>query len=555
MRDERRTFARAVLDWQTRRYRVRAGVETTRGRVGHWEADWTTLTDGRIYTASPRKTGAFAAFGAEFDFLRLEAGLRLDWFDAGLTLPLVPGRTFTHPAFRADAEPEELTCAAAGPECDAATHIWLESPTYRTLAPSVRAAFRLGPRGSVRLAYAHQVQSPPLAVLAAGATNDVSLAGESGLFGGDIAPSRTIHYEAGARYTLAGGLTLDAALYYKDLQHQVAYRFVPVFDPVLDSVVSRAISTNADFGDGRGFEVGVQKRWSDWLSISLAYGLVSARNTGADATDYVYGLSRLIPPEGVDTVPPPDAPLPTRDERAHEVSGTLMLTTPAGFASGTVVGAVLSDVGAFATFRSRSGLPYTRFANVGDGVRSDWTTLHALRAIEDPRSSRTAWEHSLDLRVSKGVRIGPAALEVYGDFRNLLNFANTPTVFAETGDDRNALHRERVVQAELTTLELEGFGVRATITKTDPDGTNPRVVDALDLRNLDAACATSWWWSGGAVTCVILERTERRFGNGDGFYDVEEQEAAVTAWYDSVFSAAHFAGPGRSFRVGVRVGF
>jgi hypothetical protein len=67
MTDERRTFGRAVLDWQARRLGVRIGLETTRGRVGRWEADWTTLSAGRIYTASPRKTGAFASLASDFD--------------------------------------------------------------------------------------------------------------------------------------------------------------------------------------------------------------------------------------------------------------------------------------------------------------------------------------------------------------------------------------------------------------------------------------------------------------------------------------------------------
>ena len=71
-------------------------------------------------------------------------------------------------------------------------------------------------------------------------------------------------------------------------------------NPVLDSTVSRAIATNADFGDVRGMDLSATKRWGEWLGVSLAYAYASSRSTGADATDYVFGLSRLVPPAGVD---------------------------------------------------------------------------------------------------------------------------------------------------------------------------------------------------------------------------------------------------------------
>jgi hypothetical protein len=54
---------------------------------------------------------------------------------------------------------------------------------------------------------------------------------------------------------------------------------------------------------------------------------------------------------------------------------------------------------------------------------------------------------------------------------------------------------------------------------------------------------------------VMLQRTERRFGNGDGLYDVEEQVAALTDWYEYNWDSTWFLGPGRNVRVGVQLAF
>ncbi|MGD8728032.1 MAG: hypothetical protein PVH40_10325, partial [Gemmatimonadales bacterium] len=329
---------------------------------------------------------------------------------------------------------------------------------------------------------------------------------------------------------------------------------VPVYDPVLDSVVDRRLATNADYGNVRGIDLSVAKRWADWLEMRAAYSFASVRSTGSDATDYVFGLSRLIPAPGVDTVPPPDTPLPTRDERQHQVSGTVAARVPPGFAGGSVLGTVFADVGMFLTFRLTSGLPYTLFENVGNGVRSDWHELSSQRVLDEWNRSRTPWERYVDLRISKGFRVGPSVVELYGDFRNLFGFEYTPVVFAETRNAQNRMHRDALVTDQLDRIYNEGQGYWTEISKTDPDGTNERTVGALDLRDLGDVCS-GWYGVGGSPACVMLERAERRFGNGDGYYDVEEQEDAVQAWYDSEFSAPHFAGAGRSVRIGLRVEF
>jgi hypothetical protein len=57
------------------------------------------------------------------------------------------------------------------------------------------------------------------------------------------------------------------------------------------------------------------------------------------------------------------------------------------------------------------------------------------------------------------------------------------------------------------------------------------------------------------VNCAALRLVERRFGNGDGLYDVTEQTAALNAYFDAFFGAWRFYGPGRVARIGVELTF
>jgi hypothetical protein len=255
---------------------------------------------------------------------------------------------------------------------------------------------------------------------------------------------------------------------------------------------------------------------------------------------------------------PPSVTLRTSNDRTHSIQATVGLTVPPDFAPGSLAGLVFANVGVFGTAQLRSGVPYTRALNEGTGETSGggrYTTLPGDRVIEAPQSSETPWERLFDLRITKGFRLGPTQWTAYADIRNLLNFTNKPEVFSETGDVVNDLHRELETASELTTMQLyaERSDLWVPIIKTDENGS--RRVFAIDLRDVATACP-DWQGSGGVIGCVMLNRTERRFGNGDGLYDVEEQRAAVNDWYDYAWSPSrNFFGPGRQVRIGLEVNF
>ncbi|OYV66442.1 MAG: hypothetical protein B7Z72_11330, partial [Gemmatimonadetes bacterium 21-71-4] len=54
---------------------------------------------------------------------------------------------------------------------------------------------------------------------------------------------------------------------------------------------------------------------------------------------------------------------------------------------------------------------------------------------------------------------------------------------------------------------------------------------------------------------LALRQVEARWGNGDGFYDTNEINRALGAWYNSLYGTSRFYGPARTARVGVEIAF
>jgi len=191
----------------------------------------------------------------------------------------------------------------------------------------------------------------------------------------------------------------------------------------------------------------------------------------------------------------------------------------------------------FATFRVVSGLPYTRQQNNGAGALAprQGFGLTAV-SIEPVNASTMPWTKDIGLRINKGVKVGGADLTAYLDVRNLLNFKNITSLFVETGDVVNAEHRRQTLISEFQNLTGEAKNNAAL-----------RAGDAIDL----AGCGA---WTD-PVNCVMLRRTEARFGNGDGTFTLDEQTRALNAYYDAFNGPQWLYGAPRAIRVGFELSF
>jgi hypothetical protein len=164
----------------------------------------------------------------------------------------------------------------------------------------------------------------------------------------------------------------------------------------------------------------------------------------------------------------------------------------------------------------------------------------------------------VDLRVTKSLHVGSLDWTLFAESKNLFNFRNVLNLFIETGDVVNAEHRDKFVKEQVAQLETEAADPdnQGGILTTDPVSGEL----AVDLRpagicELWSGRNTPRSAAGGPVDCVLLQRAEARFGDGDGLFTQTEYTAAFNAWYNLANAPDRFYGAGRRLRVGAEISF
>lgn len=528
--DESRMNGRANVDWQFDRYnRFKFGGDLQSGKVNYWSSGVLRQSFMDAYTESPVRYGFYGEDRLDLGDVVIELGLRWDYFDTGAMLSAVPGRIFTSPDFDAE-NPDESLATVMTPVS-----------SHSTWSPRVRVSFPVTDQTGFRLSYSHQVQSPDFASVLTGINNDLSFTNTNDIFGRDVTWGKSILFEFGVRHAFSQDLVMDVSAYNKDKVSDLAGRIQSFYDPQRQDTTRINVLTNADFGNVRGVDLNLIQRLGDYFNGQLAYTFQVAKNTGSDPFSYLRTTARQVSAVTGDRVDPPQAILPTDDNRTHNISGSLSFNFPGDFQQGSFLGTILGNAGAFFRFRFVSGLPYTRLINAGNGQTAPFLAFGLSGQANEPINASTMpWTKQVDLRLTKGLRLGGLDWTLYGDFRNLLNIANINSLFAETNDVRNDLHRELAVTPEVARLEADA----GSFLKEQRDGTL-----AISLPD---DCSR---WGQGPADCVLLKRAETRFGNGDGLYTADEYTAAFNANYDLFNAPYTFYSTGTQIRLGIELRF
>jgi hypothetical protein len=535
---ETRYNGRLVVDWQANRFhRFTLGGDFKKTDLSYWSSTLESQIFMDAYVVHPVQYGLFAADRLDLGDVVLEVGGRWDYYNPKALFSRVPGFIFNNPL--AANYPDAATNDGQYAAFLADTGIWTPSQGHHTLSPRLRVSFPVTDKTGFRLSYAHQVQTPEFTTLLSGTNNDLSFTNTNDSFGRDVTFGKTILFEFGVRHAFSQDLVLDVSAYNKDKTSDLAYRILPFVSPRQASeTLSVNVLTNADFGNAKGIDVKLDRRWGNYISASIAYTFQVSKNTGSDPFTYLNTFARQVSGLTGDRTLPPEQAQRTDDDRTHNIVGSLALSFPSDWKKGTTVGNIARDVSAFITFYARSGLPYTLLVNNGDGQ----TVPHLAfglggRAAENLNNSVLPWTKNVDVRLTKSLHVGRLDWTLYADVRNLMNFRNIEGVYAETGDIVNGILRQKTLDPEFANLRSEAgqAGVLA------PDGTI----------NLTTTCS-SW---GNPTNCEALRRVEARFGDGDGQYTLAEQTRALNSYYDAFFGPQRFNGTPRHIRVGFEVNF
>jgi hypothetical protein len=407
-----------------------------------------------------------------------------------------------------------------------------------------------------RLSYAHQVQTPDFGTLLSGINTDLQETNTNQVYGADLGFGKTITFEFGVRHEFNPDMVLDISAYNKDKLADAAARLISLYDPQKAQFNDIRLMTSSDFGNAKGVDVNLQRRFGNLFTGQLSYTYQKAENTGSDPFTYINFGSRIVDALSGGNAAPPQSVLPTNNDRTHTLAGIFSLNFPNGWQSGSTVGRVLQNVGLTGVLRYMSGTPYTKCANVpgNDGItggdsRGSGPCATTTDLQSDVNSVRLPAVKQFDLKVTKGFKLGRYDLTAYVDARNVLNFKNILAVYSGTSDVTNALNESQNWKNDSTFYAAEANA--GGYLKGD---------GSVDLTFGGAGISGCSAWVNtanlpSAPNCVYLIRAEQRFGNGDGIFSVAEQHRASDALYYVGTGLNNFTGAPRNVRVGFEINF
>jgi hypothetical protein len=528
---ENRLIARANLDWQLDRYnRLKIGGQYIDSELGTYNVGSSGQGFGDIYLARPVSYNLFVEDRLDLGDVVLVAGVRYDYFDVGAS----KWRDFPRISSNPDFDPDNVEGV-------------LEPYTsHDYIAPSIQVAFPVTERTNFRLSYSQQVQTPDYSVILRGSNTDLSITNTNNNYGTDLDFGKTILFEFGVRHAFSDDMVLDVAVYNKDNLANAAGRLIPVLDPRSNARTDLRLTTNQDFGNTRGLDMRLDRRIGNIFNGVISYSYQDARSTGSDPYTYINFGSRITSAVTGNASPPPQAAQPVGFSRPHNLAAQFAFNFPADFQRGSIVGKIMSRMNITGTARYASGTPYTRCNPSLDDDLAVTSGGTCNNLGSDFNSSRRPAFKNVDLRVTKGFRMGGLDLTAYADARNVFNIENVLNVFAQTGNTDNARYRDLLWQNDSASFAINGTanGVRLA------NG-------SLDLPKSDAECGA--WRTTGAnpspPTCYFFRKGEQRHGNGDGIYTVEEQRRASDLQQAPLFHISRWAGTGRRVRLGMEVNF
>ena len=198
-------------------------------------------------------------------------------------------------------------------------------------------------RTNFRLSYAHQVQTPDFGVVLQGINTDINLPTPTTSTAPTSTSAKSITFEFGVRHAFSDDMVLDFAAYNKDNLSNAANRLVSLARPDhAGPTATSAMLTNADFGNTRGIDVRLDRRFGNLFNGTLSYSFMQAKNTGSDPDTYIDFGSRVLNQVSGGNQPPPQAILPTDFNRPHTSRGRVA-QLPERLAAGHDVGTILRE--------------------------------------------------------------------------------------------------------------------------------------------------------------------------------------------------------------------
>jgi outer membrane receptor protein involved in Fe transport len=234
-----------------------------------------------IYVVNPWEYSTYIQDKMEFASMVINLGLRYDYFNPNTTYPSQPqnpGNDLSYPD-----NPERMSQ-------------FLTAPALYQISPRFGLSYKLGEVALLRFSYGHFFQMPPLYALYVNREHVVGGDYETLMGNPLVKPQKTIQYEAGLWQELGPNMSLEVAVFYRDIYDLLGTKIITTFN-----AIHYGLYTNEDYGNARGLELKYDYS-SGYLSAGVNYTLQYTRGNSNSprynfdrAGDKIDEVKALIP--------------------------------------------------------------------------------------------------------------------------------------------------------------------------------------------------------------------------------------------------------------------
>lgn len=212
----------------------------------------------------------------------------------------------------------------------------------------------------------------------------------------NMEPEKTIAYEAGVQIKLSDDISLDMTAFYRDMSNLVGQRFFAE----ANNGSGLVIADNYDYGNSKGIEFSMNKRFSNYFGLNLNYTFTNSQITSST-------------PWAKLQIDNPTYKTYTSDwDKPHTINFDLYVSLPGNWN--------LTLAGHYST-----GLPYT------------------LSSSSDPNTERAPDFSQFDFRIAKTFEVLGLRPQIYVNVLNIFDRKNIYSVYPSSGKPELPLNVER----------------------------------------------------------------------------------------------------------------
>jgi len=334
-------------------------------------------TENQEYTRKPLEAAYYAQTKLETNTVILNAGLRLDYFDAN----------------------SDVLIDLTRPTQDIETNS-RKSETITKLSPRLGFAYPISANGVLHVSYGHFFQIPPFENLYTNPDFKWAPDFEYPYGNADLKPQETVAYEIGLQQELSSNIMLEATAYYKDIRNLLGTELVQIAAQEQNTSQLYGRFVNRDYGQVKGFTLMLEHRLVYNIGGSIDYTYQVARGNASDPRSVLQDQQQTPPVESEKQLVPLDW------DQTHTLNLQLNFQ-PARSTSATFVG------------KLGSGMPYTPTYQVGDAyIRNN---------------DRKPGKLTFDLFVSHRIQVRDQNVNFTLKIYNIFDRLNEKDVYSSTG--------------------------------------------------------------------------------------------------------------------------